>query len=184
MFKAWYWSLLRYVQSLVLEPVAICSKLGIGACCDTFKAWYWSLLRYVQSLVLEPVAIHSKLGTGACCDTFKAWHFAISFKIGIKNVATRFKLGMSLLRYVSSLVLRHVSSLVLSLLRYVSSWVLRLLYISTHYCFHSTDFCTSTACTSTIPVHNVGALMCVSSSCVPTVYNHCAVIRSVYTLSL
>ena len=39
-FRAWYWRLLRYVSSLVLEPVAIRSKLGIGACYDTFKAWY------------------------------------------------------------------------------------------------------------------------------------------------
>ena len=122
-----------------MEPVAILSKLGIEP---------------VAMLGIEPVAIHSKLGIGACYDTFKAWYFAISLKIGIENVATRFKLGMSLLRYVSS-------------------WVLRLLYISTHYCFHSTDFCTSTACTSTIPVHNVGALMCVSSSCVHTVEQLC-----------
>ena len=25
---------------LGIEPVAIRSKLGIGACCNTFKAWY------------------------------------------------------------------------------------------------------------------------------------------------
>ena len=117
----------QYVSSLVLcdtfQPVAIRFKLGVvlyvSACCDTFQAWCcvirlsllryvqawccairFSLLRYVLSLVLcdtfqpgigdtfEPVAIY-----------VSAWCYAIRFS------PISFSLVLSLLQYISSLVL-------------------------------------------------------------------------------
>ena len=121
-FQAWCcairFSLLRYVSSLVLcdtfHPVAIRSSLVL---CDTF----------------QPVAIRFKLGVvryiWACCDTFQAWCCAIRFSLVLG-------ICLSLLRYTFqawcyairfSLVLAISFSLVLSLLQYISSLVLNLL---------------------------------------------------------
>ena len=98
MFNAWYWSLLRYIQ--ILEPVAIHSKLGTGACCDTVKAWYFAIsfkigIKNVVTrfkLGIEPVAICFKLGIATC------------FKLGIKPVAICFKLGIEALIHFNPLL--------------------------------------------------------------------------------